>query len=148
MKTTTRFLRKNYLTERRATALEILGAGALPLEVFSEKMWAGAVPDRFGAYFLGGLVGLGLVEKHGSNGSETYGVTEEGRGLLAAPPWKCWYCGASRWTPGVVLNQPPCRECRRDHRACSGCTRKLVVADGEFPRYRAALRECPSGGKP
>src|SRR4029077_4546048 len=78
----TRFLKKNFLTERRAAALEILGPGEWTPERFVEKMWGGTVAIRFGCYFLEGLVGLGLVESAGANGSVVYRLTEEGRGLL------------------------------------------------------------------
>lgn len=145
---TTRFLRKNYLTARRAAALEVLGMGALSPESFAEKMWPRGVSVGFGAYFLGGLMSLGLIEKSVQQGSETYQVTEEGRGLLAKPPWKCWYCGANEWKPGITVRARPCRACKGDHRACKGCIRKHVVADGDFPLFHAALRDCPPGGKP
>lgn len=145
---TTRFLRKNYLTARRAAALEVLGAEALSPESFVKKMWPRGVSIGFGAYFLGGMIGLGLIEKSVQEGYETYQVTEEGRGLLAQPPWKCWYCGASAWKPGVTVRQRPCRACKGSHRACKECIRKRVVADGDFPAYRAALRDCPPGERP
>lgn len=143
-----RFLKKNFLTERRAVALEILGPGEWTAERFVEKMWGGSVAIRFGSYFLDGLVGLGLVESSGANGSVIYRLTDEGRGLLSQPPWKCGYCGASMWAAGVTLQSPPCRACKDAHRACDVCSRKLVVTDGEFPRYRAALKECPPGDRP
>lgn len=139
----TRFLKKNFLTERRAKALEILGPGELTTEIFVKKMWGATVPVNFGAYFLAGLMGLGLVEKHRNGGGDTYGVSEEGKGLLAEPTWKCWYCGAPKWKSSVRLYKPRCRACNGTHQACNVCTKTLVVADGEFPTYRAALRQCP-----
>lgn len=146
--TKTRFMKKNFLTERRATALEILGAGeGLSPAIFAKKMWSGTVPVNFGTYFLGGLIGLGLVEKRGRGAEEVYGVTNEGKGLLTESPWKCGYCGATKWKMGVVLTQSPCRECNENHRICTNCTKKQVVAAGEFPRYRAALKGCPEAVK-
>lgn len=140
----TRFLKKNFMTERRAAALEILGASdGLSPEIFARKMWAGMVPPNFGAYFLSGMITLGLVEKRGRAGAEVYGVTHEGKDLLTSAPWRCGYCGASKWKMGVSLMTSACSVCGSEHLVCTNCTKTLVVAAGEFPRYRAALKECP-----
>lgn len=143
----TTFLRKNYLTWRRAVALEILGTERLSLEAFVRKMWPEGASLGFGMYFLGGLVGLGLVEKSVQEGAESYQVTEEARALLIQPPWKCWYCGGNKWAQGITLCHRPCRACQKTHLACRDCEKTRMVACGDFPSFQVALRECPPGGK-
>lgn len=144
----TTFLRKNYLTWRRAEALEILGSERLSLEVFVGKMWPLGVSLGFGKYFLRGLEGLGLVEKSVQEGAETYQLTEEARGILVQPPWKCRYCGAHKWAQGITLCHRPCRACAKSHLACKDCEKTRMVACGDFPDFQVGLRDCPSGGKP
>lgn len=143
------FMKKNFLTKPRVAALEILGRGALEPTQFVVTMWGAAVPIQFGTYFLSGLMSLGLVERRKADADDVYALTESGKGLLATLPWKCGYCGKERWkSRGVSIFHTGCRQCKGDHWACRACSRKLAVADGEFPHFRSAVRQCPGGGTP
>jgi hypothetical protein len=139
-----RFLKKNFLTDRRVDALEILASGTLTPEAFSFKMWGAAMSVGYGAYFLGGLMGLGLVEASRQAELLTYQVTDEGRTILTSRPWICRYCGEGK--PRRTTLERPCRECQAVHWICRSCSRRRLVNAGIFPNYLLALRDCPKGG--
>lgn len=135
------------LTRKRAAALAILKAGALPLGQFAERMWGRRTAPKFAAHFLKDLVKRGLVERVEADDAAPCRITDEGARLLEDAPWACAYCGTESWDTGAVLALQPCRNCPSEHRSCRKCARRLLVVDGSFPRYRPAFKGCPAKRK-
>lgn len=129
------------VTEKRASALNILREGEMAVENFAKRMWRNPVAPKFARHFLDGLVKLGYVALREEGKEAHFKVTDEGQEILTV--WQCNYCGAAKWKRKVKLLWMPCRKCGKDHRACPKCTKQALVVDGEFPKYKPVLRECP-----
>lgn len=132
----------SHLNRKHVQVLGIFGTGALTLKEISRKI-GGPVGRRF----MADLEERGLVEKRKTGKKPAvWNITEEGRKLLAEPPWECAYCGAKTWEGErrVMIVRGDCRVCGAEHRSCKKCARKLTVVTGEFPKYKPALRACPS----
>jgi Mn-dependent DtxR family transcriptional regulator len=91
------------------------------------------------------LISGDLVKESVIAGEKAYSLTDEGQDTLRRKIWRCVYCSKDFFDKRRRPNEESCRACDQQHRICKRCFKKLVMVIGEFPTWKAMLRNCPGG---